>query len=237
MHDSNCFLTLTYDDEHLPEDRSLNKKHFQDFMKRLRKQTGEKIRYYHCGEYGEEYYRPHYHALLFGFDPVDKVLIRDGEYKLYESPIVGSVWKLGFHTIGELTFESAAYVSRYCTKKITGPAADEYYRYVDPDTGQVYQLQPEYATMSRKPGIGRGWLDKWIDDVYPSDEVIVRGKPCKPPRYYDNVCKEAMPDLFDALKEDRVDRAKLREDDNVPERLRVKEKVCRARLKQYSRKL
>ena len=64
MHMFNSFVTLTYDDDHLPEYNSLNYKHFQDFMKRLRK-SHNGVRFYMCGEYGEDFSRPHYHALLF----------------------------------------------------------------------------------------------------------------------------------------------------------------------------
>ena len=73
MHEDNCFITLTYDDENIPWDGSLNKQHFQAFMKRLRWHNKEKkIRYFHVGEYGEQLSRPHYHALIFNHDFDDK---------------------------------------------------------------------------------------------------------------------------------------------------------------------
>lgn len=241
LHDDNCFITLTYDDEHLPSDNSLNKKDFQDFMKRLRKNINypikkrakelkipfvpKIIRYYHCGEYGENFGRPHYHACLFGIDFPDKELIKEGDHPLYFSQELAKSWDLGYHTIGALTFESAAYVSRYCTKKVSGVMAEAYYE----------GRQPEYATMSRRPGIGKGWIDAYFSDTYPSDEVICRGHPCKPPRYYDNVADTLQPDMFANIKENRLDRAVQQAADNTPERRRVREKVAKAKLNLYKR--
>lgn len=183
MNDDNCFITLTYNDEYLPKDMSLDVREFQLFMKRLRKEFGAGIRFYHCGEYGENFGRPHYHAILFGFDFADKVfLMKRGEHILYESPSLTRLWGKGFASIGAVTFESAAYVARYVMKKVTGDAAEAHYQ----------GRKPEYTTMSRGSkklrtgGIGKGWIEKFKSDVYPSDECIVRGKSVKPPRYYDN---------------------------------------------------
>ena len=77
LYQDNCFITLTYSPEHLPKDNSLHKEHFQLFMKRLRKAFGQKIRYFHCGEYGENFSRPHYHACLFNVDFKDKELLKN----------------------------------------------------------------------------------------------------------------------------------------------------------------
>ncbi len=110
MWDDNIFVTLTYDDEHLPRDGSLNKEHFQKFVKRLRKKfKGRVIRYYHCGEYGDELDRPHYHACFFNLDFPDKELFKetDGNFLFY-SETLEKLWGNGFCTIGELTFQSSA---------------------------------------------------------------------------------------------------------------------------------
>ena len=168
LHENNCFITLTYDDAHLPSDLSLNLVHFQKFMKRLRKRFGDGIRFFHCGEYGENFGRPHYHACLFNFDLPDRVLwsTRSG-VNLYTSHILSSLWPFGFVTVGDVTFESAAYVARYVMKKVTGKNAQDHYEWVHPITGQVYERAPEYVTMSRRPGIGKGWLEKYMSDVFP----------------------------------------------------------------------
>lgn len=229
LHERNCFLTLTYSDEYLPPDRSLNVSHFQLFFKRLRKKYGDGIRFYHCGEYGDQLGRPHYHACVFNFDFPDKVFYKmsNGE-RLFTSESLSTLWGFGFCTIGALTFESAAYVARYCMKKVNGDMADDHYCVVDPDSGRVFKVKPEYATMSRRPGIGRGWYEKYSSDAYPSDYLVVNGVKCKPPRYYDRCFEVDDPDGFSALKQKREDFAKLA-DDNSSDRLLVKEKIQLAR--------
>lgn len=149
---------------------------FQTFMKRLRKRfSDKKVRYFHCGEYGEKYGRPHYHACLFGVDFPDKSVWREhNDQRYYVSATLSDLWTHGHSTIGEVTFESAAYVARYITKKVTGDRAAEYYE----------GRKPEYVTMSRRPGIAHNWFEKYKSDVFPRDEVIVRGKSVPPPKFY-----------------------------------------------------
>jgi hypothetical protein len=175
LYDRNCFITLTFDTEHLNAQSSLRKADFQLFMKRLRKKFGSGVRYFHCGEYGSKMGRPHYHACLFNFDFPDRVLwdIRNG-VRLYRSAILESLWPFGFCTVGDVTVESAAYVARYVVKKIGVVDKDAHYQ------GKL----PEYTTMSRRPGIGKGWYDKWKTDVFPNDFIVVRGQKFKVPKYY-----------------------------------------------------
>lgn len=165
LHEDNCFITLTYDPEHYPRDGSLSKPALQKFFKRLRKRRG-KFRYYACGEYGNESFRAHYHAILFGLDFPDKVLYTTTQgNELFISPELASIWQFGFSTIGNVSFESCAYVVRYCMKKVTGEEAEAHYRSVDPETGEIYAIEPEFALMSRRPGIGRDWFLKFRKDV------------------------------------------------------------------------
>ena len=244
----NCFLTLTYDPKFLPEDMSLDKSHFQLFMKRLRAKVGSpsykkrhgdvgKIRYYHCGEYGDENHRPHYHALIFNYDFPDKKLVaeKDGN-RLYESPLLQELWPKGYATLGDVTFKSAAYVARYCTKKVTGEAASEHYLYVD-DYGQVHRRQPEYATMSRRPGIGKPWLEKYHKDVYPNDFVVMNGKELPVPRYYDKLLEIDNEGLWLDVREGRYRDFDPDDPELSPERLLAKEKCALARLNQFSREV
>jgi len=141
LHAENCFITLTYDpqkvppaeDGQLPADTSLVYRHFQLFMKRLRKRFPEKnIRFYMCGEYGENFGRAHFHACIFGLDFPDKKpwkKRKPGSPTLYRSKILEELWTYGFSSVGTVTFESAAYVARYITKKITGEAAESHYSF------------------------------------------------------------------------------------------------------------
>lgn len=241
LYERNCFITLTYDEAHLPPDASLDYSHFQNFMKRLRfKFRGTRIRFYMCGEYGENFGRPHFHACLFNVDFDDKRVIsrRDG-VTLYSSQLLSELWPFGFSSIGDVTFESAAYVARYIMKKITGDAAESHYRIVDSDTGEIRYRTPEFNHMSLKPGIGSEWLERYSLDVFPLDYVVIRGVKVKPPKYYDRLIKRALDwyphfieadSLHDDLIESRVSRGVANRFDNTDARLAVREQVALARL-------
>jgi len=241
MHKDNIFLTLTYDNEHLPEDRSLHYEDYQLFMKRLlvtakRKLNRDGIRFYMCGEYGETFGRPHYHACLFNFDLPDKKLWRvERGNRLYTSEFLSDLWGQGFCSIGAVTFQSAAYVARYIMKKVTGDGADEYYEWMDPETGEFHQRRPEFTNMSRRPGIGSTWFQKYSSDVFPHDYVVVNGKKASPPRYYTNQYEVLYPDEVRSLKAIRKQRARRHASDNTPSRLKVREQVLSSRISQLKR--
>lgn len=238
LYDDNCFITLTYDDKNLPHDGSLDKSHFQKFMKRLRKSTDRKIRYFHCGEYGENFGRPHYHACLFNYDFEDKELwTQQNGINVYVSEKLNSIWQKGFTTVGAVTFESAAYVARYVMKKVTGEMADEYYEKVDPHTGEIFSVLPEYTTMSRRPGIGKAWFEKYEKDCYPSDSVVHKGRVSKPPPYYDALYEIANPEGFAGVKKSRKKEAAKRIRDNTSERLEAREKVKKAQVNMLKRNI
>lgn len=237
LHDDNCFITLTYRDENLPEHGSLKKKDFQLFMKRLRKFfRGVRIRFYMCGEYGEQLKRPHFHACLFGLDFPDKILWdkREG-VSLYRSAILEKLWPYGYSIIGEVTYDSAAYVARYIMKKINGRDKEEHYKRVNIKTGEVIQIQQEFTTMSRRPGIGKEWLQKYHKDVYPKDFTTYKGKKFRPPRYYDNIYDEMSPGTMKKIKRKRVE--SINPDEHTPKRLKAREKYTKLRLANKPRKV
>lgn len=229
MHEENCFLTLTYNDDHVPSDFSLCLDDYQKFMKRLRKSIApKKVRFFHCGEYGETTGRPHYHAILFGHNFADREFYKATHGgNLFISQTLDDLWQHGNCNIGDVTFESAAYVARYVTKKITGDMAETHYQ----------GRQPEYATMSRRPGIGMPWFEKFGKEVYRRDDVVVRGKLCKPPRFYDKALEDTDFDRYQKVMGSR--RRSGREDRNNPEReydrLVVKEAVKIKSMKFFSR--
>ena len=232
LHRDNCFVTLTYADHSLPVSGSLNVVDVQKFFKRFRKEIAPtKIRYFHCGEYGGETGRPHYHLALFGYDFPDKVLVAERSgYPVWRSDLLERLWSMGNCEIGSLTFDSAVYIAKYITKRVTGRLAESHYSRVDPDTGEVFQIAPEYATMSRRPGIGAGWLKKYKGDVYPSDEVIVNGHSCKPPAFYDRMLPEAELEAIKARRRDRRD-----SENQTDERLAVREIVKRSELSTFTK--
>lgn len=160
-HQDTWFLTLTYDDQHLPPaypvdpatgeilsvHATLVKDDLQKFFKRLRKNSHQQVRYYAAGEYGSQTYRPHYHVIVFGLHLDDLQVIRHnfGGDPYYTSEFISKCWPFGIHVIGRVTFESAAYVARYTIKKATHGYTQEYYHKAG--------IEPEFQTMSRRPGI------------------------------------------------------------------------------------
>lgn len=232
-------------DERRQAPGTLNYKHFQKFMKDLRqhltrKKKDTKVRFYMCGEYGDNFGRPHYHAALFGVDFADDRRIHSEAQSgtLYTSPTLDKLWPHGYAVIGALTFESAQYVASYVTKKITGSKAADHYQRVDVTTGETYWVEPEFSVMSRKPGIGKPWLDKFARDIYEYDTVHLRGKKLKPPRMYD-IWAETNPLLnhldLSIIKEERTN--KIAHADNTPERLATREAVALARAQFKKRNL
>ena len=222
---------------------SLRPRDVQLFMKRLRKDlttrgSSAKVRFYLVGEYGDLYGRPHYHVALFGEDfSDDRVQWRtSGEYRCHRSSRLERLWTLGNSEIGELTIESAAYIARYVMKKINGKKADDHYRRTD-ENGQDYWLVPEFAHMSRRPGIGKAWFEEYQADVYPHDYVVIDGRKLKPPRYYDKLLEQFDPVQMEVVKMMREHRAKDLAEDNTPARLMDKEAVSIARMKLKKRNL
>jgi len=227
----NCFITLTYSTP--PSDGGLRVDHWQKFAKRLRKEAGP-FRFFHCGEYGERNKRPHYHACVFGLDfSSDRIFLKEsGGGRLYTSPTLERVWGHGLTSVGDLTYESAAYVARYCVGKLTGEkGAVEYGRY-DSRTGECWQVRPPYTTMSRRPGVGSAWFDRFASDVYPSDEVIHKGRRFRPPRFYDKKLSE---EELSGLQAKRRRSVEGRKEELTYDRLKAREEFSTERVKRSIR--
>ena len=229
-----AFITLTYSNENLPRDGSLHVEHLQKFWKRLRKRVG-KFRYFACGEYSVVA-RPHYHAILFGQSFLDDRIFykADGclKNKMYLSPTLEESWGYGFAPFGEVTYESCRYVARYVMKKYDAGRDGSAYERTDKDTGETFRVKPPFVTMSRRPGIGQAWLDKYKGDVYPHDQVVLEGRKFRPPRYYDQQLEE---DELQGLRTERIRKALKRAGEYTPDRLKTYEKVDEAKVKMFSR--
>lgn len=230
MYKNNCFITLTYAEENLPPRNNLYHRDWELFMKRLRKHAGNKIlKFYMAGEYGPSTQRPHFHAIVFNHDWTDKKFLKttgSGE-RIYESDTLRKLWRYGHTSTGNATFESAAYIARYCMSKVTGDAAYEHYRRYD-HLGEYTQV-PEYNEMSN--GIGMDWLKFFRKDVYNNDYIIINGHQSRTPAYYDKLYKRWSPEEMDEIKAQREYDAYQHRDDNTPERLAVKEQVAKAKIK------
>lgn len=238
QHDANCFVTLTYDDDHLPNPPSLNHKHFQLFIRYLRRKF-KNVRYFMCGEYGENTKRPHYHAALFGVDFLFDRKHCGGvrERAIYNSATLEGLWSHGHSVIGTLTRESAAYISRYIVQKkfvsrFSPPEIRDYYKMMDTSTGEIINRLPEYIRMSLKPGIGYNYFVKYGSELYPHDAVVVNGREARIPRYYDKLQKRKDSYVIDDVKLTRRARAKEYGEDNSNESLSMQDEWMKHTLSQ-----
>lgn len=158
-----CFATLTYAPEYMPSDGSIRRRELQLFFKRLRKSLGDrKLRYYACGEYGEESGRPHYHAIVFGLGQADQSLVEDA-------------WPYGFVKLGTVTYDSCRYVAQYVDKKFNGAVAKEVYG----DREIPFQLASQ--------GLGRQFALDNRERLERDLGCTVDGNPVGLPRYYRKV--------------------------------------------------
>jgi len=242
-----CFLTLTISpdsmvkkgftryEKHLKREvyyppYSVYKRTVQLFIKRLRKSIAikhkkkkiyQKIKYFACGEYGDGRRRPHYHIVIMGYDFPDKTFwqySKSGEM-LYRSRQLEKLWQYGYSSIGEVTFNSAAYVARYTLKKTKDKKKYEFVDGYDEETGEIFihNLNPEFITMSKS--IGLKWWQKYYTDT-DKDYILVDEKKTKIPRYYDKQREEKDPDSLVKIKQEREKRAKEQQkDDNAKRRM------------------
>ena len=197
QYDDNCFLTLTYSSSCLPY---VSKKDIFKFIKRLRNKYGSGIRYYGVFEYGTMSDRPHFHIILFNFFPGDSEIVAPGPFGgfYYKSKELQSLWKFGFVSIGDLSFNSCAYVARYCNKKIK-------------DNGVIHKI-PEFSFMSRRPGIGEVYFREHFDSLVNTDKIYapIEGRYVFSSfRYFDKLIEKIDPNKLQELKDRRISRGEL----------------------------
>jgi len=230
MHEKNCYLTLTYEEDSLNEKSSLQKKDVQGFWKRLRNDLSvlygnspdyKSVRYFSAGEYGDLRKRPHYHAALFGEDfSSDRIPWQQGVKDiLYRSPTLEKAWGKGICTIQELNHESALYIAKYVVKRLSGERESEY-------EGK----QPEFALMSRRPGLAADWLKKYMNDVKGVDGVVIKnGKIVRPGRFFDSKIEAVDPKHMLKVKAER--RKKIDPEQDTYRRLEAREKLKKHQIK------
>lgn len=238
--------TLTYDERHVPKDGSLSKRDHQLFLKKLRQRLLPlRVRYYLAGEYGDENGRPHYHFLLFGFRPRDLVRVVAGTpFPLFDSPMIRDIWEQGMVRVGDVTIQSAMYVAGYVMKKVDQVGRRRKWS-CDPETGELHAIQPEYAAMSRRPGLGHGWHEKYGDEVARLGSVRVDGAEVMPPRYYDEKLRERDEAAYEVMKLRRARKNRKSGADQRPVEVMNEEKreamarevIARKRLDEVCRRL
>jgi len=178
-----CFITLTY--RNTPEGNSLDPQDTRNFIRRFREQFKKPFKYFLVGEYGDQGDRPHYHALIFGTDfgysqfhsPKNKTSLQ-GIHELHDTtalsnPELDSIWGLGHTSVGELTFDSAAYCAQYAMKKINGPKAQSHYG----------GRHPEFMRTSQN-AIGKQYALKYADEIINNNSVISNETKQPIPNYY-----------------------------------------------------
>ena len=206
LHEVSSFITLTYDNDCLPDKKTLVKEHVQVFIRELRRSLyPKKIRYFAVGEYGDsENARPHYHAIIFGYLPPDARAHKKTDTGIiYVSEELQKIWTYGFSYVCQTSFDLAQYCAKYITKRITGAPAEEHYG----------ERLPEFALMSRRPGIGADYYEKYKDEIWTTDDIQVsRGRRFKPPTYYYNKLKEEDEDMYMEIKSERLKHV-VQEDD------------------------
>ncbi len=214
LHKANSWITLTYADEHLPEGGVLQPRDFTLFMKKFRAWRSQThndkylYRMFCCGEYGNlcqncgrpekgprqcqcvsmvpGFGRPHFHCVLFGYEfpDLEPYSVERG-IQYFISEECNKLWGKGRATICGVTAANMAYTCRYALKKINGKRKKSHYKKIDRETGEMWIMKQEYTVMSRMPGIGAKWFDKFESDVYPADECVLvlpnGGNPKKPP--------------------------------------------------------
>jgi len=233
QHLHNHFITLTYDDDHLPADECLNHRDWQLFAKRLRKNIGP-FRFFMCGEYGENTQRPHYHALLFGLDLPDLVKCNSvyASTDIFTSEVFGKAWGHGFHTIGQVTHASAKYCASYALKRVSEELAEERYTWVT-RFGEVVKRPQPYGKMSLKPGIGSEWLHKYKKDVVNHGAVFENQYRKPVPRYFRTILEQTDPQAAEDLESTLTQRGikYTAPENSTRNRLEVREACARAALK------
>nr|WAE43459.1 MAG: replication initiator protein [Microviridae sp.] len=225
LHQNNCFITLTYSDNKIPINNSLPKVDFILFIKKLRKKYGQKIKFYMAGEYGKDNLRPHYHACIFNHDFMDKQLWKiKNNVKIYTSEQLNKMWGKGYTTVGEVNFESAAYIARYCCKE-----SPQHHQEIG-----KRNLEPEYNNMSRRPGVASDWFDKYKNDIINTNSITLKnGVKIKIPRFFNNRIEKLDLERYKQMKKER--REKIKPSESTYERLSVKEEIQFIRHRQLTR--
>lgn len=201
--DNNAFVTLTYDDKHLPRDGSLDKEAPRLFIRYLRRHitgvqaapgsSARPIRYFGCGEYGSQRGRAHYHLLLFNVRFTDRHTYGK---ETYTSDLLSKLWTYGDHLVGDVTAASASYVAGYALKKVSAWEREQVYG----------DRVPEFPMMSLKPAIGQYWYDKYKSDLR-HGYVVADGKQLPVPRFYRDKLAVDNPSLFEEMEWRRFQKA------------------------------
>ena len=238
LHEENSWLTLTYDDEHMPSRWQLRKSDLSEFIKRLRSREAydatkagrreRRFKFFGCGEYGGKFDRPHYHLLLFGYHFRDSEFftVQNG-FRVFKSELCDEVWSRGICDLGEVTFDGMAYLAKYVTKRDRK----------EEEALKSCGYEPEFLLMSRggrySRGIGYEWWKQYGEEALANDSVILKGREVAQPRYYDELNEVQEPEKVAKVKARR--KARCDEDAMRTQRLLSREKIVESCVKLFER--
>lgn len=224
FHQVSVVVTLTYADEHFPDDGSVSKAALQGFFQRVRDCSGP-FRYIACGEYGSAKGRPHYHAVLFGMNFANPKYWRKSPAGVhyYRSDELERLWPFGHCEFSFFSAKAGFYVAGYLTKAVSAAEAESFYTRADPVTGEVQRVAREFLLCSRRPGIGFKAVEAWGENMRASDSVVVDGVERKLPIYYSRKLGEADADWLARVKADRRATAELQASNNTDRRLMTRD--------------
>lgn len=229
------FVTLTYDDENLPNDFSVHKDHLQKFIKKLRKWRTKtnhigNFRYLSQGEYGGKFQRPHYHLAGFNLTLPDlRSVASKGSYPAFESEQITKIWGHGNVHLIRLCFENCLYIAQHhIDEKVDNKVKTHETPIRHPVTNKLIKIRnTEFSTRSSKPGIGKDFFEKYFSDIYPCDYMINKGQKMPVPRYFDKLLKDQAPEIYEGIKQQRSEKV----EEKTPAQNRYQDKFNRAKLK------
>ena len=222
-HNESWFCTPTYSDENLPYGGSLYYEHVSEFIRSLRRRTGQKIRYFAAGEYAPDTKRPHYHLILFGLTLPNPRLVSSRPIhqtneaqiakltgqplpmaRYYKDQLLDDAWKKGHVDVTPVSPATMQYVAKYHIDKVTGPLAEQVYsRHLD--DGTIVQVEPHAARMSNRPGLGAQYFHDFYPEMYPNGTIVKDGIEFKTPEYYDRLCEKYYPELWEKTLDKRIE--------------------------------
>lgn len=233
LYENNRFVTLTYDNAHLPEGANIKIEDVQKFMKRLRKRYHDiDIRSFGCAEYGDRGGRPHYHIMLFNIAFEDEVpgpmrTSFDGaKYRCQNSEILSDLWGNGYTEIGTVTFASAAYVAKYTRKKLIEGVKER-------EDGRERERT---IAVSNRPGIGHGYLELHFEQTFGLDQIPLTNKVTPVPEYFMRKIKEKSEWAYKVIKDRRRENRKELTPEKLQNKLNRRKTFLEERLKQLNEK-
>ncbi len=225
------FITLTFNDENMPPNYSLDKSLITKAIKLMRKKIS-KFRFFQIQEYGGSTQRPHGHMVVFGLDIPDLELYREKPYLTYTSQILSECWPHGHVELNLLTIQTCIYIAQHDAAKILKPIPYHELKILESETGEFFtDREPESKSSSNRPGIGHDYYQKYKSEIYTTDSIVIDAMQFPVPKYFDTLLKREDPKLYEQIKQSRIENADIQ----TPGQLAYQAKFNRVKLLQKKR--